>query len=119
MKFIDIDYIDLILKKRDVVQNTKELNSMLTNLEVMKEGDLLLRSDQYLQLGCDLRDIPRLHTALASAVDIENCQVLFTAEVSITYMSVQAADSLIKWASTLPEGIYANFYSKLRDLTSK
>jgi len=31
--------------------------------------------------------------------------VLFTAEVSITYMDVGAADALINWASNLPEGI--------------
>lgn len=71
--FVDIDYKDLMLKKRVVVQGTPELNSMLTNVEV-SEGDVLFRSEQYIQLGCDLRDLTVLHQVLASVVDIENCK---------------------------------------------
>ncbi|KAH6713629.1 hypothetical protein BKA61DRAFT_46079 [Leptodontidium sp. MPI-SDFR-AT-0119] len=101
-RFVDIDYRDLMLKKRAVVQTTAELNSMLTNIEI-SEGDVLFRSDQYIQLGCDLRDIGSLGRVLGSVVDIEKCSVLFTAEVSITYMNVEAADTLIQWASKFPE----------------
>lgn len=75
VRFIDIDYRDLIIKKRMVVQNTSELNSMLTNVEV-SEGDVLFRSDQYLQLGCDLRDITNLERVLQDMVDIKNCKWL-------------------------------------------
>jgi len=77
---------------------------MLTNLESHEDGDVLLRSDQYLQLGCDLRDLPHLESSLAKAIDIHNCLVLFTAEVSITYMDLQSADALIRWTGSLPEG---------------
>ncbi|EKD12261.1 uncharacterized protein L3040_000269 [Drepanopeziza brunnea f. sp. 'multigermtubi'] len=101
-KFIDIDYKDLILKKRAVVQSTYELNSMLANVE-LSEGDVLFRSDQYVQLGCDLRDLVALKRVLTDVVDINKCLILFTAEVSITYMNVEAADCLIAWASNLPE----------------
>ena len=65
---------------------------------------MLLRSDEYLQIGCDLRDLQLLDQILTSAVDIENCKVLLTAEVSITYMNVEAADALIEWAARLPDG---------------
>jgi tRNA wybutosine-synthesizing protein 4 len=51
-----------------------------------------------------LRDLKLLKQVLASAVDIENCLVLLTAEVSITYMNVEAADALIHWAAKLPDG---------------
>ena len=78
---------------------------MLSNVKVIEEGDLLLRSDQYIQLGCDLRDLARLIRALNQVVDMENCSVLFTAEVSITYMNVEAADTLIEWAATLVDGM--------------
>jgi hypothetical protein len=44
---VDIDYKDLLLKKRDVVKNTVALNSMLTNMQIPLEGDVLLRSDEY------------------------------------------------------------------------
>jgi tRNA wybutosine-synthesizing protein 4 len=75
VRFIDIDYRDLIIKKRMVVQNTSELNSMLTNIEV-SEGDCLFRSDQYLQLGCDLRDLTNLERVLQDKVDIKNCELI-------------------------------------------
>ncbi|PVH80226.1 LCM-domain-containing protein [Cadophora sp. DSE1049] len=101
-KFIDIDYRDLMLKKRAVVQSIAELNSMLTNIEV-SENDVLFRSDQYIQLGCDLRDLRGLDRVLGGVVDVAQCSILFTAEVSITYMNVEAADALIQWAGGLPE----------------
>jgi tRNA wybutosine-synthesizing protein 4 len=102
--FIDVDYMSLMEKKRDMVRNTAELNTMLTNLSIPESGKVLLRSDQYLQIGCDLRDLSQLSAVLASAVDLEKFLVLFTAEVSITYMHVEAADALIKWAGTLSDG---------------
>ena len=93
-----------MVKKRDVVQHTKELVGIFTNVVAHEEGPILLRSDQYIQLGCDLRDLEGLRQSLALAVDIDNSVVLFTAEVSITYMNAEAADSLIQWASILAEG---------------
>ena len=103
MRFIDIDYKDLMIKKRDTVSSTKELNSLLSSVEVLG-GDVLFRSDQYLQLGCDLRDLEHLNHTLKSVIDIEECLILLTAEVSITYMDVESADALIKWAGRLPDG---------------
>ena len=103
--FIDVDYMALMEKKRDVVRSTAELNEMLVNVTFPESGMLLLRSDQYLQVGCDLRELSELSTLLASAVDTEKCLILCTAEVSITYMNVEAADALVKWASKLPDGM--------------
>ncbi|POS87310.1 hypothetical protein EPUL_000714 [Erysiphe pulchra] len=96
--FIDIDYRDLILRKRKLVQDVPDLSSILTNMQT-SDDDVLLRSDQYLQVGCDLSEIARLHDILSQAVDIKDSSILFIAEVSITYMDVNAADSLISWAS--------------------
>jgi tRNA wybutosine-synthesizing protein 4 len=62
-----------MLKKRAVVQSTPELNSMLVNVET-SDGDVLFRSDQYLQLGCDLRDLKTLSKVLQAAEDIDNCE---------------------------------------------
>ncbi|TGO32244.1 hypothetical protein BHYA_0336g00050 [Botrytis hyacinthi] len=102
VKFVDIDYKDLMIKKQTVVKNAPELNSMLTNLNIIQNGDILLSSDQYLQLGCDLRDLKQLEETISKVVDIEKCSFLFTAEVSITYMPTEAADALIQWANKLP-----------------
>lgn len=88
--------MDLIRRKRDVVVSTSELHSMLNNIEIL-DGDVLFRSDQYLQIGCDLRDLVHLQRSLSSAIEVENTSILFIAEVSIAYMPVQAADNLIAW----------------------
>jgi hypothetical protein len=36
-----------MMKKRDVIITTAALNSVLTNMQVPLEGDVLLRSDEY------------------------------------------------------------------------
>lgn len=64
-----------MLKKRNVVQNTDDLKTLLSNVEV-SEGDVLLRSDQYVQVGCDLRDLESLGRILSGVVDLENCKDL-------------------------------------------
>lgn len=101
VKFVDVDYKDLMVRKRQTVMNYPELNSMFSNAS-SSEGDILYSSDQYLQIGCDLRETSKLSKILSSVIDFDQCMILFTAEVSVTYMTTQGADSLIKWAGTLP-----------------
>ncbi|KAK3948606.1 hypothetical protein QBC32DRAFT_221630 [Pseudoneurospora amorphoporcata] len=64
---------------------------------------IVLTSDQYVQIGCDLRDLTTLEASLKRAVggDLSACTFLFVAEVSITYMETPGADAVIQWASTL------------------
>lgn len=65
----------------------------------------LLRSDPYIAFGCDLADINKLNAVLANEVDLEPCSVLFVAEVSVTYMNVADADSLLRWACQFSDGM--------------
>lgn len=103
--FVDVDFPDLIRKKRQVVLSTPDLVSPLSGLRAEDNDDtcphVLLRSDRYFQVGCDLRSTAALEQALASIVDVKECMFLFVAEVSITYMETDHADSLIQWASTI------------------
>lgn len=103
VKFVDIDYKDLQERKRAMVKGTPELNTMLENLSYPTDGDVLLRSDQYLQVACDLRDLARLEKILSSEFDLENTIVFCTAEVSIAYMDVSSSDALIKFIGGLPQ----------------
>ncbi|KAH6656201.1 leucine carboxyl methyltransferase 2 [Truncatella angustata] len=100
-KFIDIDFPDLMSNKSRVVQETSGLNSMLTNLRVPEDPLVLLESDQYIQIGCDLRDLNTIQQSLSRTVDMAESEFMFVAEVSITYMETVAADAVIKWASSL------------------
>ncbi|KAB5585773.1 methyltransferase-like protein [Coniochaeta sp. 2T2.1] len=101
VKFIDIDFPDLMLRKKTTVLSTPQLVDSLTNLETSETGTVLLKSDHYAQIGCDLRQLDGLRTALSEIVDIPNCSFIFVAEVSITYMETEAADALIQWACGL------------------
>ncbi|KAL6852235.1 hypothetical protein J3F83DRAFT_564011 [Trichoderma novae-zelandiae] len=102
--FVDVDYPELMHKKRAIVLQTPELRTLLGDDYTLgdkgKDG-LLLRSTKYCQLGCDLRQLDRLRTLLESFISLPECAVLFVAEVSITYMDTQSADSLIQWGSTV------------------
>lgn len=99
--FIDIDFPDLMLRKKKTVLSTPQLVEPLTGLKGFDTGSVLLKSDNYAQIGCDLRQLDALSLALSEIVDISACSFLFVAEVSITYMETEAADALIQWASAL------------------
>ena len=104
VKFVDIDFPDLMAKKCKIVQETPELRSPLSGLKTTSEGRLVLQSDQYTQIGCDLRDLVNIEETLAQLVSLPDSEFLFVAEVSITYMETEAADSVIKWAGSLGQG---------------
>ena len=104
VKFVDIDFPDLMRKKCKIVQETPELRSPLTGLSTTTDGHPMLQSEQYAQIGCDLRDLASIERSLAELVSLSNSEFLFVAEVSITYMETEAADAVIKWASGLAQG---------------
>ena len=102
---MDVDYEQLMAKKRDMIVETKELRDMLPGAKACSsEEAVLIRSEPYLGVGCDLRNLGKLDKALKNEINTEECLILCTAEVSVTYMDVDAADALIKWASSLPNG---------------
>jgi tRNA wybutosine-synthesizing protein 4 len=93
--FVDVDFPDAVRKKCDVVKSRPELTEVLTGLEQTEDAHLLLRSDQYCLVGCDLRDVAVLDAVLAKCVPKPSGGILFIAEASITYMEVDAADALL------------------------
>ena len=102
--FIDIDYPDLMHKKRAIVLETPELKELLGQDFIVGESDILLRSERYCQIGCDLRQLQRLRATLETFLSLDDCDVLFVAEVSVTYMDTASADSLLQSASTVGKG---------------
>ncbi|KAF2873459.1 hypothetical protein BDV95DRAFT_488734 [Massariosphaeria phaeospora] len=103
--FVDVDYPQLIGRKRDRMLADSLLRDALlgTNLRG-SELPVYLRSDRYMAIGCDLRDLDTLERTLRSAFDVSASSFLFLAEVSLTYMPLPDSDSLIRWASTLDDG---------------
>jgi tRNA wybutosine-synthesizing protein 4 len=72
----------------------------------LSSAPVYVRSDQYMAIGCDLRQLNVLEKTLRAELDIVSSSVLFVAEVSATYMPVADSDALIRWASTLEDGKY-------------
>lgn len=93
-----------MITKRQMILQTPKMKDLLTNPITPTENGLLLDSDEYTALGCDLRNLKRFERLLKSVIDIEQCLVLCVAEVSITYMSVDDSDALISWTSRLSPG---------------
>lgn len=117
--FVDVDYPDLIQNKRSIVLETPELKALLGDNFEAGNGDpdgIVLQSCNYSQVACDLREPDSLRRALARLVDLSSCEILFVAEVSITYMDTESADNLIQWASTLKKCTFATLCHGQRNL---
>ena len=105
--FVDVDYPDLMLKKRDIVLETPQLRELLGQDVSVSETDkdpVLIKSSTYCQVACDLRELETLRRTLASLTPLAESEVLFVAEVSVTYMDTLSADSVIEWASSIGKG---------------
>ncbi|KAI0914642.1 leucine carboxyl methyltransferase [Ustulina deusta] len=102
-KFVDIDFPDLMSKKRTIVLNTSELSSVFEPVDTNVDEHVLLKSDMYSQIGCDLRNTANIEKALFTCLNLNpsDCIFMFVAEVSITYMETLGADGVINWASSL------------------
>ena len=96
-----MDYPQLIDKKRDVVFAKSLLRDALLKTRLRSaEAPVRIRSEQYLAIGCDLRDLQLLEKTLRNELDIVDSSILFVAEVSVTYMPLMDANKLIEWANT-------------------
>lgn len=105
---MDVDYELLMETKCRIIRDTSKLNSLLHPFNADATGadaSILYDSEEYVAIGCDLRNLRRLERLLHEVVDLENCLVLCVAEVSITYMQTDAADALISWSSDLSSDV--------------
>ena len=79
-------------------------NALLRTTLRPSELPVFVRSDRYMALGCDLRNLGHIQTLMQAEMDLASSSVLFVAEVSLTYMPVTDSDALLAWASTLEDG---------------
>jgi len=157
VKFVDVDFPDLIERKRRTVFENPELIGMFTGVKerradvvipqaaaptaatptattassdatttttttpkedskdkkptpapspTTRPHPIVFESNEYFQVGCDLRDLKTLEASLADILGPDfhhECTFIFVAEVSITYMETEGADAVIQWASTLSD----------------
>ncbi|KAF2121476.1 hypothetical protein BDV96DRAFT_564320 [Lophiotrema nucula] len=100
--FVDVDYPQLVGRKRDRILTSDVLrHGFFRGSPLPSTLPVYLRSQRYVAIGCDLRDLKTLGEVLDNELDISNASVLFVSEVAITYMPVTDSDALIRWAGTL------------------
>lgn len=115
-KFIDVDYELLMETKREIIFSRPEMKGLLHSVMASSSGicpEILIDSQEYSALGCDLRNLRKLGRLLTSVVDLEDCMVLCVAEDSTCFMRTNDANALIQWTSGLSRGInYTTLSSK-------
>ena len=90
--------------KRDTILQNKQLHALLSLRQSTSPGPVLLKSAEYIAIGCDLRDLAVLDSTVRAIIGVQDCIVLCIAEVSIAYMTDVDADALIKWTTSLSGG---------------
>ena len=93
-----------MMSKRDRILQNKQLHALISLSQSASSGPVLLKSAEYIAIGCDLRDLAVLDSAVRPIIGEQDCIVLCVAEVSIAYMMDVDADALIKWTTSLSEG---------------
>ena len=96
--------------KADVLLETEVFRNLLKDLDTKKhaEDGIVIRSQHYVAIGCDLRHLVTLERLLGESGSLEHCFILFLAEVSLTYMDFNASDEVIKWASSFAKCVSVN-----------
>ncbi|EAW13037.1 tRNA methyltransferase PPM2 [Aspergillus clavatus NRRL 1] len=101
-QFVDIDYEKLMINKKTAIRRTDEITQLLENVEFLSdESPIQIRSEKYIGVGCDLKNLKKLDDVLRTEVLPSECSILFLAEVSLTYMDVKSANAVLDWASKL------------------
>lgn len=105
VRFVDVDYPQLIQKKVDVVKNNHIYSDLLTQ-PVLEQtsSSILLNDGRYCAVGCDLGNTKALDHIFRAELHLDESLVLFVGEVSIVYMEVKAADELIRLCATFNDG---------------
>lgn len=100
--FVDVDYPQLMHKKYEMIKSNPPLHELIPDLKLQPAGSAVIaKSEKYLAVGCDLRELDKLESVLRTEFDMSNTHVsiLFTAEVSVAYMTLEASNAVFKWAS--------------------
>jgi tRNA wybutosine-synthesizing protein 4 len=105
VRFVDVDYPQLIRKKVEVIWKNGIFSELLTQPLPEKLGSSVLLNDgRYCAVGCDLGDVKNLDQILRMELQLDDSLVLFIGEVSIVYMDVKLADQLVNFCGTFADG---------------
>lgn len=105
--FVDVDYPQLIHKKYDMIKASDTLIETVPDLQFQPaDSTIIAKSNHYLAVGCDLRELDKLDLVLRSEFDMANTSILFTAEVSVAYLTLEAANAVFTWTATFDDALF-------------
>lgn len=101
LSFIDIDYLNLIKKKIEIIRNTPELINIIGDIK--NQGDGIFCTPNYIFASCNLNEANAFDELIHKLViDNKSTVKIFIAEVSLAYMKAEMADRIIKLCSKVP-----------------
>lgn len=115
VKFVDIDNKELIMSKVKIFTQNKQLHQHLhddlhiTNKEDKDEDEdenIIFSSESYLAVGCELTEVDVLYRIFNEIVQIQDCEIMFLAEFSTTYMPDHDIEALLQWTATFENGSF-------------
>lgn len=104
---MDVDFPDILRKKKATILDTPQLRQLLgSDVRVSEPGeeDIILKSNRYCQIACDLRDLESLRCNLGKLVCFPECELLFLADDCFSYIEPKFSDALIRWTSSIDKG---------------
>ncbi|KAL4968782.1 tRNA methyltransferase PPM2 [Aspergillus stella-maris] len=106
--FVDVDYEKLMVNKKTAIQKAQIIQDQLVGTVEFSsdESAVQIRSEQYIAVGCDLKNLEKLNHVLKTEVLPADCTILFLAEVALTYMDVKSANAVISWAAKLNDDVH-------------
>ncbi|CUM67858.1 uncharacterized protein PRCAT00005567001 [Priceomyces carsonii] len=126
--FIDIDYPELVKNKLSMIKDSPEILNLIDKESVdqdFKTTSILLSTDAYKLVGCDLKNKQLYAELLSTLVGNDDGIKIFVAEVSLAYMKPEFANPIIECSSKLsnsnfiileqilPNGKYDAFAQKM------
>lgn len=126
LRFVDIDYPELIEKKLEIVRNTPEIRDLVgTDLTSANTSNCIFSTDNYFLLGCDLKKTELYREEINNLLGENPSIKIFIAEVSLAYMKPEPANEVVDFSSKIsnshflvleqiiPEGHFHPFARKM------
>lgn len=99
-EFYDFDYPELVQRKLAMINDSQEILDVIGPkinwAEDAKEAGVILSTETYTLVGCDLKNFPLYKKQLHSLLRGKDGPVVFIAEVSLAYMKPELANAIVE-----------------------
>ena len=109
VKFVDIDYRELIVTKVRLMTDDKHLRTILDgwNYSIRENEDetVIVTSESYDAVACNINEAECLSHVFSKVIPLQGCEIMFLVEDAFSFMEHHEATAIIEWASTFEKGL--------------